>query len=114
MTAPPRRTDDDPADDDSRDDLPAAPAVAPRYQVHKHVHEGGGLFELEITIRWDVVDLRTGEIVRTFRDESSAHYDGVGWSGGASGSLVDVTVDVDQRAVLLHHAGGRVERVPLA
>lgn len=85
----------------------------PRYRVEKREHHGGGLFELEITTTWEVVDVRTGAVVRSFREEYDAHYDGVGWADGVSSGVADVSLGDDQRSVVVRHADGRVETVAL-
>ena len=87
--------------------------AAPRYEVQRHEHHGGGLFELEITVRWDVIDRETGAVVWSCRDDSSARYDGVGWAETAGGSVSDVTLSEDGTAVEVRRGGGAVERVAL-
>lgn len=86
----------------------------PRYEVHRREHHGGGLYELEITIRWDVVDTATGRVVRTIDDEESASYDGVGWAAGCTAYVVDVSVDeTDPPAAVIRYRDDRTVRVPL-
>ncbi|MBK9036704.1 MAG: hypothetical protein IPL61_36550 [Myxococcales bacterium] len=84
-----------------------------RFEVRRHEHHAGGLFELEITISWDVIDRQTGATVRSFTDESSARYDGVGWAGASGGCVVDVTLSADGAGVDVHRAGGAIEHVAL-
>lgn len=75
-----------------------------------HEHHGGGLFELEITTTYEVVDTTDGAVVMRFSGDYSASYDGVGWSDGAAGGVREVTVSADERWVEVHFAGGHIER----
>lgn len=84
-----------------------------RYRVERDEHHGGGLFELEITIEWRVIDVATGAIVRRFRDDDSASYDGVGWSGGAGAAVLEVAVTEAEDAIEVRYRDGRCERVAL-
>lgn len=87
--------------------------AAPRYEIQRREHHGGGLFELEITVHWDVIELATGAVVRTFRDESWARYDGGQWAEIAGHSIADVTLTDDGAAVEIRFNHGVVERVAL-
>jgi len=78
-----------------------------------HEHHGGGLFELEITTTYEVVDTRTGAVVMRFSGDHSASYDGVGWGDGASGGVAAVELSPDERWVEVRFSGGHVERHPL-
>lgn len=84
-----------------------------RYQVRVHEHHGGGLFELEITTTYEVVDTATDALVMRFTGDYSASYDGVGWAGGAAGGVREVTISPDDRSVEVRFAGGHIERHPL-
>lgn len=86
---------------------------APRYFVRRREHHGGGLFELEVDIVFEVVDAATGEVVHRWDAGWSASYDGVGWADQASSSLDDVAIAEDGAHVELRFSGGRVERVPI-
>lgn len=86
------------------------PPAPRRYEVRVHEHHGGGLFELEITTTYEVVDTRTGAIVMRFSGDYSAAYDGVGWGGGAAGGVREVTIGPDDRTVQVHFAGGHIAR----
>ncbi len=87
--------------------------AAKRYEVRHHEHHGGGLYELEITVRWDVIDRETGAVVRSFSDESSAQYDGAGWAERYGLSISEVTLSDDGTAVDVRRSDGVVERVAL-
>lgn len=84
----------------------------PRYRVRRDEHHGGGLFELEITITWEIVEVATGAVVRRLRDDESASYDGVGWSGGAGPAIAEVTIEGDA-LVCVRFQDGRISREPL-
>jgi len=78
-----------------------------------HEHHGGGLFELEITTTFEVVDTRTDAVVMRFTGDYSASYDGVGWGDGTAGGVRAVTIAADERSVEVRLAGGQVARHPL-
>ncbi|MCC6622111.1 MAG: hypothetical protein IT385_12685 [Deltaproteobacteria bacterium] len=81
-----------------------------RYEVRTREHHGGGLFELEITTWYEVVDVVTDRVVMRFEGGYSASYDGVGWGDGAAGGVAAVVISEDGRAVEVRLAGGRIER----
>ena len=84
---------------------------SPRYEVRRHEHHGGGLYELEVTITFDVVELATGTIVKRFEGGYSASYNGSGWGDYVHSNLHDVTLAADGLHAEVHFSGGRVERV---
>lgn len=86
-------------------------AVSPdRYRVEKREHHGGGLFELEVTIHFDVVDNASGEVMMTFSGEDSASYDGVGWAYRGFGGTSDVVIAPDGEHVLVYESGNAEPR----
>ncbi len=87
--------------------------VASRFAVRVDEHHGGGLFELEVTTTYEVVERATGAVVMRFAGDYSASYDGVGWGDGASGGVVAVELTPAEDAVIVRFAGGSEERHPL-
>ena len=81
-----------------------------RYRVEKREHHGGGLFELEVTTHFDVVDNTTGEVMMTFSGEDSASYDGVGWAYRGFGGTSDVVIAPDGEHVLVYESGNAEPR----
>lgn len=84
----------------------AAPVDPPRWRLEVDRYQGGGLFELEERTTWQVVEVATGRVHARLTAESSASYDGVGWSGGGSGGVDEVALGSDG-AHLLVREGGR-------
>jgi hypothetical protein len=74
----------------------------------------GGLFELEIETTYRIVDRRTGAIVleRTGIYEASFGDHG-NWDEGTTTGVVKLEISADDRAALIHHADGTLERLPL-
>lgn len=88
-------------------------AAKSRWKVTRREHHGGGLFELEITTWFEVVDVLSDAVVMRFEGGYAASYDGVGWADGAAGGAVAVDVVEEEHAVEVRDASGRVERFPL-
>lgn len=86
-----------------------------RYRVCTHTRSAGGLFELEVTTTWTIVDQRTREVVRTFTGQSDASYstDGTGWEEATYSGVQGVSIDASGEVALVDHGEGRIERVPL-
>jgi len=84
-----------------------------RYRVETREHHGGGLFELEITKYFEVIDNRTHEIIMTFTFEESAHYTGQ-WSDWNSYGVTKVEISEDGREVVVYDSGNaEPKRIPL-
>lgn len=84
-----------------------------RFRVEKHEHHGGGLFELEITTKFHVIDNRTGQIIMTFDAGSSTHYTGQ-WSDESSWGVSHVEISEDETEVLVQeHGRSEPRRFPL-
>jgi hypothetical protein len=80
------------------------------------VEEGpahGGLYELEQTTFYRLVDTRSNEVVMTFEGEMSARLDGGVWSDHQYSGVCEVTVAPDERSVRVKYHGGHEETVPL-
>ncbi len=81
------------------------PSPTSRYRIEKREHSGGGLYELESTTYYYIVDNSTEKIVMTFTGGYSASYDGQGWADGVSGGVTEVELTPDGEHVLVHEAG---------
>lgn len=87
-----------------------------RYEVR--TEEGpasGGLYELEQTTRYHVVDLQTNDVVMSFESQTSASPNliGQGWTDYQHTGVSAVTIAPDERSVLVVHHDGWEQRVPL-
>ena len=90
--------------------------ASPRFIVQ--VKEGGGhggLYELEETTYFYVIDTRTQEIVLTFEGEMSASLStSTGqWDDYSFGGVRAVTITPDEQFAIVQYFGGKEERVPL-
>ena len=86
----------------------------PRFEVQ--IEDGGahgGLYELEQTTYYRVVDTRTGAVVLAFEGETSANYKDGQWTDYVHGGVCGVTVAPDERSVRVTYYGGLEESVPL-
>lgn len=82
------------------------------------VEEGsphGGLFELEQTTYYHVVDARSGEVVMTFQGEMQASLsrDTGMWDAYAYSGARDVAISADGESVVVTDRDGRKETVAL-
>ena len=82
------------------------------------VEEGvphGGLFELEQTTYYHVVDVQTGRVVLTFRGEleASLSTETGAWDDYRTSGVCGVTIAPDGRSVTVRYSDGREETVPL-
>ncbi len=75
----------------------------------------GGLYELEETTYFHVIDTRTQEVVLTFEGEMSASLStSTGqWDDYAYGGVRAVSIAPDEQFAIVQYFGGREERVPL-
>lgn len=82
------------------------------------VEEGvprGGLFELEQTTYYRVVEVRTGRVMLTFRGEMEASLstDTGTWESYRYSGVYGVTMALDGKSVTVRYHDGREERIPL-
>jgi hypothetical protein len=87
-----------------------------RYEVR--TEEGpasGGLYALEQTTYYHVVDLRSNEVVMTFESQMSASpsTSGQGWTDHQHSGVSSVTIAPDGQSVVVVRHDGWEERVPL-
>lgn len=76
----------------------------------------GGLYELECTTHFDLVEIATGRVLMSFEGTYSASFGGDGqWSDGAWSGVRLVELVDDGAVLLVYRAGQEVpERRPLA
>lgn len=90
----------------------------PEARFEVEVEEGpahGGLYELEQTTYYRVVDTRSHEVVLTFRGEMEASLStstGM-WDDHRYSGVREVAVAPDERSVHVQYHDGREETVPL-
>lgn len=90
----------------------------PEARFEVQVEEGpahGGLFELEQTTFYRVVDTRSNEVVMTFLGEMSASLStstGM-WDDHHYSGVCEVAIAPDEQSVLVKYHSGREETVPL-
>lgn len=90
--------------------------AAPRFEVR--IEEGsahGGLFELEQTTYFHVVDLRSNETIMTFEGETSASASrsGAGWTDYTHTGVSAVTIAPDGRSLQVTYHSGWQEQIAL-
>lgn len=92
---------------------PARPAA--RFRVT--VEEGpphGGLYELELTTTYRVIDDASGATVMSFTGDYAASFGDDGqWGEPTLSGVVKVELDATGQAVVVHHADGRCEVLAL-
>lgn len=87
-----------------------------RYEVR--TEEGpahGGLYALEQTTYYHVVDLKTNDVVMSFESRMSASLSGTGqgWTDHQHSGVSSVTIAPDGRSAVVVHHDGWEEQVPL-
>ena len=87
-----------------------------RYEIQ--IQEGpphGGLYELEQTTYFHVVDVDTQVVVLTLRGdmEASLSPDSGPWDNYRFSGMQDITLAPDRQSVLVHYHDGHEEIVPL-
>ena len=70
----------------------ARPPSPPRWRIDERVHSGGGLFMLEETTYWTIVDAIAEESRWEFSGEASSTFSGGGWVSDGGGSGVDEVI----------------------
>ena len=79
----------------------APPPAPPQWRVDERVHAGGGLYELEETTYWTVVDAIADQGRWQFSGTSSSSFQGGTWSGdGGSSGCDEVVLGADGCHVL--------------
>ncbi len=74
----------------------ARPPSPPRWRIDERVHSGGGLFMLEETRYWTIVDGVADRPCWEFSGESSSSFSGGGWvSDGGSSGVDEVVLGAD-------------------
>jgi hypothetical protein len=90
------------------------PQKTRRFRIQVDEHHAGGLFELEITIKYFVIDTWKNEVVMQLISETSAEMGAGQWTNYSSGGVSEVRISDDEMFVLVSHYGSEVvEQIPL-
>lgn len=88
--------------------LDPTPINKPEYRIDERDGSAhGGLYELEQTHYFDIVNVQTGQVVLTFESEYSASFQGNGTWGDASSSGVEKVGFAEDGLSLLVYSYGK-------
>lgn len=83
------------------------PINGPKYRIEERDGSAhGGLFELEQTHYFDIVNVQTGQVLMTFESEYAASFQGNGtWGDGSSSGVEKIMFTDDGLALLVYYYG---------
>ncbi len=85
-----------------------------KFRIEVKEHSAGGLFELEVTTKYYVIDNRNETILMQYESGYSAEFVAGTWANGTSGGIKEITISEDEKFVLISVYGTEeIEKVAL-